>query len=613
MDIRLKASGGKNIVLRPQALPAAYPTRTQSAARVAVYWRFASELRTAARLIGVYAPGAAVDYPVAMDSDEDIILSTISYSARGIPSVRGLQDALEAYVYVQRETEAPLIGQVGEASGALATVGVDEFNRFARKRKVRVADNPDMTDATEYVSDSESFTKKEMPRFVDIERTFPFTPEYEFTGESDPASDGWTKTGDGVAEAAEDGWAIRTHLAALDLASLGSLELWLDADALALADGASVSTWTDRSGHARHATQGTAGSRPIFKTGIVNGRAVVRFDGTDDHLSLPSFTMGTICVVAKYNSANFTDYDGLFTGQSNTDHEMVFIGNSGSSAWYPNAAVARFVDGASSQDAIPTLNQFNIYTATDAAGLTASGYYVGRDRAQATRIWDGDIAEVIVFSTVLSASDRAKVENYLRTKYGISGGMQTYYARTLPSTPFSTGFTLDMRRPTVEATDASAPSQCCAIRIEDGAHKFELTFDADELRFQGGTSRACGASANVRLVVAAGGATADLYIDGSLVESGVAFVATASYGVRFGDLETTNDADVIWERIAYARSVQAPSAPATLYVTVAHSSGSMWGAESDVLSITYAAEGAAGGGSAGSFDPRPRQKFQLID
>ena len=49
-----------------------------------------------------------------------------------------------------------------------------------------------------------------------------------------------------------------------------------------LTDGTAVSQWDDTSGNDRHVTQATPTSRPIYKTGILNGLPVLRFDGVDD-------------------------------------------------------------------------------------------------------------------------------------------------------------------------------------------------------------------------------------------------------------------------------------------------------------------------------------------
>jgi hypothetical protein len=40
------------------------------------------------------------------------------------------------------------------------------------------------------------------------------------------------------------------------------------------------------------------------------------------------------------------------------------------------------------------------------------------DRSISGRSWDGDIAEVILYSDALSDADRQTIENYLRAKWG---------------------------------------------------------------------------------------------------------------------------------------------------------------------------------------------------
>ena len=58
--------------------------------------------------------------------------------------------------------------------------------------------------------------------------------------------------------------------------------LWLKADAITgLNDADAVTTWVDASVNGRDATQSTAGAKPTYKTGILNSKPVVRFDGGD--------------------------------------------------------------------------------------------------------------------------------------------------------------------------------------------------------------------------------------------------------------------------------------------------------------------------------------------
>ena len=66
-------------------------------------------------------------------------------------------------------------------------------------------------------------------------------------------------------------------------------------------DNDAAGTWTDFSGNSRDATNSDSGEKPLYKTGIINGKPVFRFDGSNDCLFTPSFsqpqyfTMFVVC------------------------------------------------------------------------------------------------------------------------------------------------------------------------------------------------------------------------------------------------------------------------------------------------------------------------------
>ena len=61
-------------------------------------------------------------------------------------------------------------------------------------------------------------------------------------------------------------------------------DLVLDARYINQSDNTAVSTWADRSGNGRDATQATGASQPTFQTAEQGGNGVVRFDGSNDFL-----------------------------------------------------------------------------------------------------------------------------------------------------------------------------------------------------------------------------------------------------------------------------------------------------------------------------------------
>ena len=190
--------------------------------------------------------------------------------------------------------------------------------------------------------------------------------------------------------------------------------------------------------------------------------------------------------------------------------------------------------------------------------------------------------------------------------------MKTFYTKTSwPPGAFATGFSLELSPPIVNSFDGSAlPNESIALKVEDGSHAYELTFDGSNVKLNGGAAYAFSASA-IRLVVAVGGETADLWVGDLKVEDNSAGVSTATSGLTFGDLAAGDDSEAIWLNLAYAYTPQDPALAQTLYITVAQSSGTVYGPPSDVLEASFASESGGTPGSDGGFDPTPRDNFEL--
>lgn len=83
----------------------------------------------------------------------------------------------------------------------------------------------------------------------------------------------------------------------------------LDSRYLTDADGTALQTWTDRSGNGKDASQATLANRPLVKTGSngINGNPVVQYDGSNDFMTVSSFTVSAnmyVLLVTKMTSAN---------------------------------------------------------------------------------------------------------------------------------------------------------------------------------------------------------------------------------------------------------------------------------------------------------------------
>ena len=238
-----------------------------------------------------------------------------------------------------------------------------------------------------------------------------------------------------------------------------SNKIWLDASYInGLANGARVSSWTDRSGNVWNANQATAAKRPTYLTNQLNGLPVVRFNRTNgpQYLDISNTGLGPVM------SNNYTLYAVVKANSGAVDNagdqwQSVF----GNIDWYsgiliqgfPNAADLWFTTWVSSTNPPSTSitvtepvqqGQWSIATSMPketVSGTELSAYKNGvfagssssplqmRNFQNLVRIGgcltsgihqyllNGDIAEIIFFSFYLNDAQRIIVDNYLSAKY----------------------------------------------------------------------------------------------------------------------------------------------------------------------------------------------------
>jgi hypothetical protein len=214
------------------------------------------------------------------------------------------------------------------------------------------------------------------------------------------------------------------------------------ASASGLVDDDPVSTWTDSSGNGHHAAM-TGSNRPTFKTAILNGKPVVRFNPA---------AASKLELVTQISSV--TPYTILAVMQTATpspgvDNLTSLIATTSVNPCGPflnaNVQTNLYIGDRSNLDGFNantfvTSGLFVIWTGvitttptyTVYANGTSQGLFAAIPNASAgdfTSIgWvpstpqycHGDIAEIIMYNSALSGTDRANVEKYLGTKYGIT-------------------------------------------------------------------------------------------------------------------------------------------------------------------------------------------------
>lgn len=225
-----------------------------------------------------------------------------------------------------------------------------------------------------------------------------------------------------------------------------TLQGWFDgADSTAFtpsgpADGDTFTQWSDKSNFAHNANAtGGATTRPTFKTAILNNKSVVRFDGSNDCLSInpvawsQSLSGMTVIVVSKYSNTTgtqtltTTDQDdmGMFI---DTNYKVTMAGVSATTA---TAADTSFhihtlkFDGTQSTNGTKLVYRIDeaaeSLTFTGTVGTTTSAsngsLFLGCD--DNAEFLNGDVAEFLTFNRALTNGEIASVETYLKTKWGL--------------------------------------------------------------------------------------------------------------------------------------------------------------------------------------------------
>jgi hypothetical protein len=224
------------------------------------------------------------------------------------------------------------------------------------------------------------------------------------------------------------------------------LNLWLKSDLGVIQNSGSVTTWTDVSGNGLSATQpASPNAPPTLVSSAINGLPAIAFNGTTQCLQLPTgfsnFTAGeTLFVMAKptvfYNTgARFLDM-GTGPGYANSLPLLQPAVSSLAFSVYgnPDTNVTTVTSGTGL-----TLNMYQLFEATHDGVSTATIYTNGVPLAQSTAmlaipnvsrtlnyvgcsplltgLFEGQIAEILLYNQNLTTTQRQDVESYLLNRY----------------------------------------------------------------------------------------------------------------------------------------------------------------------------------------------------
>lgn len=229
---------------------------------------------------------------------------------------------------------------------------------------------------------------------------------------------------------------------------LPNLQVWYDAtDATQFTpsnptDNSTFTQWSDKSAFAHNANpSGGATVRPTYQTNEQNGYAVVRFDGTNDNLTINPATWAanlsgyTIYAVAKLTNTTGTrtlissDQNGQKIYWNGTHWAVAQGGAVGTST--ATADTTKFFifglifDGSQTGNAnrlrlrLGETETALTFTGTVPATTSASTSVLNVGWYNNSEYFAGDVGELIYFSRTLNTSEIGGVESYLSNKWAV--------------------------------------------------------------------------------------------------------------------------------------------------------------------------------------------------
>lgn len=262
------------------------------------------------------------------------------------------------------------------------------------------------------------------------------------------------------------GIVASSYPAGFNPTKIANCKLWLDAaDTSSITSSSGlVSQWNDKSGNGYNFVQATSTNKPTTGVDSKNGKNVLTFDGTTDWMqtsaaasafnflhntsgatiffviraasisainwildSRDSDTLGSsgygIALSVAATSGNLAHAVSNATGPSNPPVASVGGAIAASTYYYialksdPNNATAlsrsKYTVNAGAEDGN------NTKTGTPAANNASQALVLASQAAGAYEVFEGQIAEIIIYSGIISSGDITLVKDYLAAKWAI--------------------------------------------------------------------------------------------------------------------------------------------------------------------------------------------------
>jgi hypothetical protein len=251
---------------------------------------------------------------------------------------------------------------------------------------------------------------------------------------------------------------LRPQATGLNPKSISGLAAWYDAsDSTTITTATGVSAWADKSGNSRTLVQSVGLDQPT-RTATINGKSALVFDGVNHYLSCMggSFSNETMFIVARrdgtpaqygaiisYRATNTNAAANLSALTANSDTAFTLTVGSNNVAApgelglnpAPSASVTFWRNGSSvakgsvtgigndAYSVTPFPNTTDvavlaIFSASTAAG--AKNFSVGCDCFNSSRTYGMTLCEILIYSAILTSTQRSAVEKYLGKKWGVT-------------------------------------------------------------------------------------------------------------------------------------------------------------------------------------------------
>jgi hypothetical protein len=199
----------------------------------------------------------------------------------------------------------------------------------------------------------------------------------------------------------------------------------------AVADTDPIDGWKDQSGNANHLLGTGTTTRPLLKTGQVNGKPSVRFDGSNDKLKA-LFTLTVFNIFCIIKQISWTSGRNLMSGGTVDNFSLLQLptaspniqlwNGSSSSGTNTGLTVGTWfhleVQFSAASAIFTKVNAVAAVTGSGGGNATHGGINIGNHN-NGTAFANVEFAALLVYNTSLSSGDATLVRNYLNSIYAV--------------------------------------------------------------------------------------------------------------------------------------------------------------------------------------------------